>query len=190
MSEPVALLPASGMGIYEICPRLYQCGGPESSDDWDLVFRLADVVVSLGSSDEDTKPDIPSGRMLIRWNITDGPLPDLERLDGLTELLARWVGDGTSVLVHCGAGLNRSGLVTAMTLRRLTGQDGRACAALVRERRPEALFNRVFNGYLDALLELEQEEFPELEQEESHAGEPTEADNAGGSGGAEEGGGG
>lgn len=179
MSEPVKLLPSTGLGVYEIRANLYQCGLPESPEDWDTVFRLADVVVSLGTSIEDIKPDVPRGKILVRWNIEDGSLPNLVRLDRLAEMLAGLVSEETSVLVHCGAGLNRSGLLTALTMRLLTGESGRASAEHVRQQRPGALCNGAFNEYLNELQELESEEFPELE-EEPHGGTPAETTNAGG----------
>lgn len=162
MVEPVVLLPSSGMGVYEIWDGLYQCGVPETSEDWDVVFGLSDIVVSLGMAEEDTKPDVPAGKMRIRWSIDDGPLPDMVKLDLLTETLASWVSDERRVLIHCAAGLNRSGLLSALTVRLLTGESGRVCVEHVRQRKPGSLINGTFNRYLNELPEPEQEEFPEL----------------------------
>lgn len=42
---------------------------------------------------------------------------------------------GKKVLITCAAGINRSGLVTALTLHRLYGWDGKHCISVVRRRR-------------------------------------------------------
>lgn len=55
------------------------------------------------------------------------------------------------VLVTCYAGLNRSGFVTALTLRFVTGWSGARCVELVQKRRFNALFNEYFIDYLSAL---------------------------------------
>jgi protein-tyrosine phosphatase len=51
------------------------------------------------------------------------------------------------VLAHCGVGLNRSALMIALILRYL-GMDGAAAVDRCRQRRPGALYNKVFADYL------------------------------------------
>jgi hypothetical protein len=59
----------------------------------------------------------------------------------------RWT-DGTRVLVRCQAGVNRSGLVMALTLM-LDGMDAHDAIALIRERRaPAALSNFAYVRWL------------------------------------------
>jgi protein-tyrosine phosphatase len=70
-------------------------------------------------------------------------LPDPELLHSLT----RWVHEqrleGRTVLVHCEAGQNRSGLLTALYLIRFRGYRPRAAIDLVREKRgPERPLKR------------------------------------------------
>ena len=72
-------------------------------------------------------------------------LPDPD----LLESLARWVdeqrGEGRTVLIHCEAGQNRSGLLTALYLIRYRGYGPEAAIALVQEKRgPNALWNGSF----------------------------------------------
>lgn len=55
------------------------------------------------------------------------------------------------VLVTCIAGLNRSGLVSALALRELLGISGSAAMKAVRYGRPGALFNPWFEQYLEQL---------------------------------------
>lgn len=172
-SEPIALLPSSGLGIYEISNGLYQSGIPETSEDWDTVWGLVDVVVSLGSLTHMGGPapasavlDVPEGKIEIAWNIPDGPVPDESFLLQLAETVAVWVSNKHAVLIHCGAGINRSGLLSALVVRRLTGESGRICAEHVRQHKPGSLINGDFNAYLNSLPELEPEEFPELGENE------------------------
>jgi protein-tyrosine phosphatase len=51
---------------------------------------------------------------------------------------------GAKVLVTCMLGLNRSGLITALTIHRLTGIGGHAAEKLVRSKRRMSLFNPSF----------------------------------------------
>lgn len=55
---------------------------------------------------------------------------------------------GVPVLVTCAQGRNRSGLVTALALHRLTGEGGAACARHVRRCRAGALTNPHFLALL------------------------------------------
>lgn len=59
---------------------------------------------------------------------------------------------GKRVLIRCQAGLNRSGLVTALVLIR-DGYTAEEAIALLREKRsPQALFNKQFVNFLKALV--------------------------------------
>jgi protein-tyrosine phosphatase len=55
---------------------------------------------------------------------------------------------GRNVLVTCMAGQNRSGIVTAMALCKLTGASGQECVDHVSRTRPFALNNRTFAQYV------------------------------------------
>ncbi len=187
MSEPVALLPSSGMGIYKIWNGLFQSGIPETPEDWEYVFSMVDVVVSLHV---EGAPNVPEGKIHIRWPIDDGPLPDLNKLGRLATAVAGWVEDDTPVLVHCAAGINRSSLLTALATRLLTGESGYTVAEHVKDRKPGTLINFTFGKYLAGLPPLETEVFPELESEEGTNGEPTAAADEGDAGTTEAGQGG
>ena len=154
MSEPVmpvAVYP-TGLGIYEILPGLYQSGVPETNQDWDLAWSLADIVVSLECAGYWPGPDIPTGKLYIAWNIDDGPVPNLETLAELDCLLTNFIqGLGRKVLIHCAAGVNRSGLLTARIVRSIALVSGRSAAEHVRSKRPGALINPQFNDHLNNL---------------------------------------
>jgi hypothetical protein len=64
---------------------------------------------------------------------------------------AERVRDGKNVLVTCMAGLNRSGLVSALTLHMLFGWAGSQCASHVQARRHHALCNPQFVRVLSTL---------------------------------------
>jgi len=58
---------------------------------------------------------------------------------------------GARVLVTCAQGVNRSGLVSAVSLHVLTGRPGRECVAHVQRCRPGALRNPRFVEWLVTL---------------------------------------
>lgn len=62
-----------------------------------------------------------------------------------------WLHAGLRVLVHCRAGRNRSGLVAALVVRHELRVSGREAVAIVRQARPGALANPVFEEYLNTL---------------------------------------
>lgn len=77
-------------------------------------------------------------------------MPSPEQLDAVVTLAAQLVEEGQT-LIHCQAGLNRSGLVAALVLVKL-GRTGREAIDLLREKRCEVvLCNQIFEEYLLAL---------------------------------------
>lgn len=65
--------------------------------------------------------------------------------------VAKRIRDGQHVLVTCMAGLNRSGLVSALTLHILYGWNGSDCARHVQTKRGNALCNPQFVKVLSTL---------------------------------------
>ena len=86
----------------------------------------------------------------VTWQIVDGPLPDLIPLYNTAELVANTVGKNIRTLVHCGAGLNRSALVTALAYKLLIGCSGAEAMTLIRAKRedPNCLSNQSFADWL------------------------------------------
>ena len=127
----------------EIAPRLYMGGwrmGQPTADDFDSVLTLS------GSA-----PWAPAPLNEKRFPINDGrELPDFASLDAAVSwVYHQWEEQKRIVLVRCQAGLNRSGLVTALVLIR-AGHLPQDAIALIRERRsPFALCNPTFVHYLE-----------------------------------------
>jgi hypothetical protein len=95
-------------------------------------------------------PTTPAGCLYVYFPIYDEDLPDLARLEAVAVLGAQLIRNGHRVLCHCGMGFNRSALVAGVILHKL-GMPGPAIVQRIRERRPGALFNETFAGYLGSL---------------------------------------
>jgi protein-tyrosine phosphatase len=122
-----------------------------SIDDWKLIEDQGiTAVIDLDGDLDLGIPNIPNHMLYVYFPIFDQDLPDLNKLHALATLAARLVGDGQKVLAHCGMGLNRSALVAGLVLTYL-GMNGEDAVALLREKRPGALFNENFAAYLTAL---------------------------------------
>ncbi len=81
-----------------------------------------------------------------------GEVPDSTQLFALAEAVNTARRAGARVLVHCQAGLNRSGLVTALAMVTDGGFTPAAAIARLRELRHEVvLCNQAFEGWLLSL---------------------------------------
>ena len=122
-----------------------------SIDDWTSIEEHGiTAVIDLDGDLDLGIPTIPNHMLYVYFPIDDDELPDLNKLHALAGLGARLVANGEKVLAHCGMGLNRSALVAGLVLTYL-GMKGEDAVALLRERRPGALFNENFAAYLTAL---------------------------------------
>lgn len=88
-------------------------------------------------------------QLTLRWALYDSkdqPL-DRERLLAVAGMVKKFMAMGPT-LVHCQAGLNRSGLITALTLM-LHGMTAQAAIDMLREKRcSEVLCNKHFEEWL------------------------------------------
>jgi len=122
-----------------------------SIDDWKPVEDYGiTAVIDLDGDLDLGIPNIPNHMLYIYFPINDDDLPDLCKLHALAKFGARLVANGEKVLAHCGMGFNRSALVAGLVLTYL-GMKGEDAVALLREKRPGALFNESFAAYLAAL---------------------------------------
>ncbi|HEY3940994.1 MAG TPA: hypothetical protein VGL60_00795 [Acidimicrobiales bacterium] len=116
--------------------------GPDP--DSAMVEGGCDILVSLIQDDEIEMryPDYgdwlaAAGDRVIRLPIPDYGVTDDESLIGLIDRLVAIVKGGTSVLVHCGGGIGRAGVVATLVLVSL-GWTLPDAAAHVRANRPGA----------------------------------------------------
>jgi len=122
-----------------------------SIDDWKSIEDHGiTAVIDLDGNLDLGIPSIPNHMLYVYFPIFDAGLPDLNKLHALARLGARLVTNGEKVLAHCGMGLNRSALVAGLVLTYL-GMKGEDALALLRQKRPGALFNENFAAYLAAL---------------------------------------
>jgi hypothetical protein len=127
----------------EVAPKLWQ-GGRYSAAHTPVNF---DVVVNLTPLGRSVGPSYTG--LYIEWPIEDAcELPDPTVLHPLVDLLAELSYQGKTILVHCQAGLNRSGLVCALVLRARSVPADNAIAAIRQARDEFALCNADFEKYV------------------------------------------
>jgi protein-tyrosine phosphatase len=120
-------------------------------EDWEaLRERGIDTIVDMDGTVDPGIPEAPNAILYVYHPILDEDLPDLTKIEALARLVAGLVAEGHRVLVHCRMGLNRSVLVIATALTYL-GMTGEQAVALLRDRRPGALFNESFAAHVLAL---------------------------------------
>jgi hypothetical protein len=139
--------------VHEILPGLFMGG----TDDDDVVYqpgeptwfdddRPYDAVVTLFAWARPVTWEVEE----LRYGFGDGTveLIDVDRLVRAAHWAHQRWQTGDSVLVRCQAGLNRSGLVTALVLM-LDGHSAAGAIRLIRARRaPAALCNNHFVQWL------------------------------------------
>jgi hypothetical protein len=95
------------------------------------------------------------GVVIVRASLDDSgaPMSNREWSDALraSAFVSTLVKKDHMVYVSCWMGQNRSGLISALAVHRLTGISGRRAADHVRKHRPHALTNPSFSAALDAL---------------------------------------
>ena len=109
-----------------------------------------DTVIDLEGGLDHCIPSVPGECLYVYFPILDEQLPPKAKLHGIARLGASLVRDGHVVLSHCGMGFNRSALVAGLILNEL-GMPGKDVVSRLRDRRPGALFNPTFAGYLESL---------------------------------------
>jgi hypothetical protein len=146
---------------HEIVPGLWQGSKPRTGRT--VAEAGFDVAVFCAREYQPSSTYFP-GVQVIHAPNEDDPLYPISKEELQTAVmtatrLQRLLEDGKQILVTCMAGINRSGLVVALTLHKAFGYSGRTCIDIVRERRQfhdgEALRNPQF---VDALLKLPGEE--------------------------------
>jgi protein-tyrosine phosphatase len=89
--------------------------------------------------------------LYIKFPFPDGPLPDMDDLHRLAGIGAALLAANKRIVVHCAAGHNRSGLLTALILRQLHNMTGSEAATFIQAKRKYVLWNKKYIGYLNEL---------------------------------------
>ncbi len=130
------------MKAVEVIAGLYQGGFPESAGD----LQGYDAIVNLSGGSYPIEA-IGESVPVLDWHIPDGEMSDGATVRAIAKYVCALVLSNKRVLVHCGAGINRSGLVTARVLMEL-GMRPQAAIEKVRAAKPDALQNSHFVAWL------------------------------------------
>jgi len=116
--------------------------------DVDRLLRLpSDKIRVIGLFAQEYQPDDPRGRYeLLKRGFDDNPDADPAEIsevagivDGASDTLSDRLRAGKSCLSSCAAGLNRSGITTALTLMKVAGLEPDAAIDLIRKKRAPQL---------------------------------------------------
>jgi len=152
------------LDVTKIYEGLYQGAWPPFGNE--LARRGFEVVVLCANENqhEDMYHDI---------QVICAPGDDDARVNRMMRFLPTWIAaarrtavlleKGKKVLVTCMAGLNRSGMVTAMALHLVTGWSGDEIVEHMQSARANALCNETFANWIrENLKESEEPELPEV----------------------------
>lgn len=140
---------ARGFDADYIAPKLYQGSAPPPGPE--LRARGFDLLVLAAEEIQPPAWAFPGVRVIYAPSDDSSHIPESTAHPAAQEV-ARYLRAGKRVLVTCAAGLNRSGLISALALWYATGRSGRECVAQVQKRRAYALCNTWFADYVSSLL--------------------------------------
>lgn len=158
------IIKPKNLDVNKIVDGLYQGAWPPFGDQ--LAKRGFDVLVLC--AEENQHDDLYTNVQVILAPGEDDARPQRMELYLPTWIIAAQraanaVKKGKNVLVTCMAGLNRSGMVTAMTLYLLTGWSGADIVEHVQACRLDALCNATFAAWLiDNLPASDNPQLPSL----------------------------
>lgn len=136
------------MDANRIARRLWQGSHPPYGPT--LRQNGVDTLVLCAIEHQDSPERYP-GVKVIHAPMDDGAVVPITLAMRTAERVARELRANRRVMIACHAGLNRSGLVSALTLWLVTGASGAACVNRVQAARPEALCNPAFERFLRGL---------------------------------------
>ena len=134
-----------------IVPGLYQGSMPISG--FALKNKGIDTLVLCAKEYQPPSVIFPAVKVIHAPNDDSGsPLTSDEKRIALAaaDVVAKDVANGKNVLVTCMQGRNRSGLVVAIAIVKLTGMSGKSTVKLIKKLRTNALTNPSFCDFLES----------------------------------------
>lgn len=134
------------MRLHPITTQLYVSARPTARDIPKLHEAGVTDIVCLtprGTPNEVTEQ--------FAWHyraIPDGKNVPAEKVSAIVQEVRSLLRSGLTVLLHCNAGRNRSGLIAALVLRDSLACSGYEALDFVRECRPRAVANPAFERYI------------------------------------------
>lgn len=159
-TPPRIFQPNENGEMSNVAPRLWQgsrplCTTPLGGRDIDIAHgRSLGIDVLVLAAEEYTPSCFESQGVQVYYAKLDDAIPsreELARANQIADDVTRRYLRGDRVLITCYMGLNRSGLITALVLRRAYGMTGAEAVRAVRAARPHALGNAHFVAYLESL---------------------------------------
>jgi protein-tyrosine phosphatase len=142
---------------WEIMPGLIQRG---LFNEWSLERKKAlvdgehvGIIVNLTRTKDDELAEwfARIGQRYIHQEIPDGKTYDIELMNSIAGEVVNWMRNGWTAVVHCRAGRNRSGFISALVVMEMLGVSGAEAVKIVQARRPLSLYNEHFVEYLESL---------------------------------------
>lgn len=141
--------------VYEILPgQLYQRGKLHNTPIDKKLAGLCYYGITYSVALAPRLPDEDLQLSAGMYGYLHKPIPDgrlVEDLLPISMQMAEEIRHGGKVLTMCNAGRNRSGLLSALIVRELTGLPGYAAMNVVRHHRPRAIANPHFEEFLRSL---------------------------------------
>ena len=126
----------------EVSAGLFQGNFPDGDVDWSLFDDVVTMTANLPSA------QVEPGGLWLHVAIWDGEMENPASVRDAARTVADRVTAGRRVLIHCWAGLNRSGVVSARALMFMGVPVSAAIDAVRAARGSNALFNAHFVEWL------------------------------------------
>lgn len=142
-----------------IVDNLYQGAAPPFGD---VVAKLGFDTLVLCAKENQREDLYPGIEVVLAPGDDDvrveRMMRDLPTWQQAAQIVAERVASGKKVLVTCMAGLNRSGMVTALALHQITGWSGKDIVEHIQASRDMALCNDTFADYIRSQARANDEE--------------------------------